>query len=95
MPEPSPRSHIRVPQYHYWEKARARRGKRQQVWDQPPANGRRRKSGDAGLVDTHAANSGKVVVVRIEENMKSRVTFCFMVLTTFCTMVTTTAFLLS
>jgi hypothetical protein len=25
-----------------------------------------------------------VAVVRIEENIKSRVTFCFMVLTTFC-----------
>lgn len=72
-------------QYHYREKARARMGKRQQVWEQPPANGRGRKGRDAG----HETYVGEVVDVRIVEDMKSRITFRCMVLTTFCTVVGT------
>lgn len=71
--------------FHYCEKARARRGKRQQVWEQPPANGRGRKVRDAGL-ETYV---NEVVNVRIVEDMKSRITFRCMVLTTFCTVVGT------
>jgi hypothetical protein len=69
-------------QYHFMMKARARRGKSQQVWEQPPASGRRRRGGDAGT-------SGEPIHVKIVEDVKSRITFCFMVLTTLCTMVTT------
>lgn len=71
--------------YHYREKARARRGKHQQVWEQPPANYRGREGRDAGL-ETHGS---EVVDVRIMEDMKSRITFRCMVLTTFCTVVGT------
>lgn len=75
-------------QYHFTTKARARMGKRRQVWEQPPASGRGRKRGDVGL-GTPAATSGEPVQVKIVEDMKSRITFCFMVLTTLCTLMTT------
>lgn len=71
--------------YHFWEKAQARRGKRQQVWEQPLANGRGRKGRDTGL-DTYAS---EVVDVRIVEDAKSRITFRCMLLTTLCTVVGT------
>jgi hypothetical protein len=67
--------------WHRWEKARARRGKRQQVWEQSQVTGGRGGRGrDIGP---------QVVTVRIEEDVKSRVTFRCMILTTACTLLTT------
>lgn len=71
--------------YHFWEKAQARRGKRQQVWEQPLTNGRGRRGRAAGP-ETYVS---EVVNVRIVEDAKSRITFRCMLLTTFCTVVGT------
>ena len=67
--------------WHFWEKAHARRGKRQQVWEASKVTdgqgGRRPYAGP------------QVVTVRIEEDMKSRMTFRCTILTTACTLLTT------
>jgi hypothetical protein len=67
--------------YHFTMKAKVRFGKREQIWERPPARGRGRKRRDAGL-GTPAGTSGEPVPVMIMETTKSRLTF-------WCTMVTT------
>jgi hypothetical protein len=68
-------------QWHYWEKARARWGKRQQVWHHSQITGGQGREG--------RANGSQVVTVRIEEDIKSRITFQCTLITTACTLLTT------
>lgn len=70
---------------HYWEKALARRGKRKQVWQQSQIVGDRGQSRGRNSRDT----GPQVVIVRIEEDVKSRMTFRCTILTTACTLLTT------
>lgn len=68
-------------QYHFWEKARARTGKRRQVWQQSQLT--------AGPGQKGRNIGPQVVTVRIQDDLKSRVTFQCTMVTTLCTLVTT------